>query len=59
MKKTSLLFLTFETLISFVNGTKPINLSISPKQRIVRGLFSEDDVLTATTKFGASIIDAV
>jgi hypothetical protein len=59
MKKTSLLFSTFDTLTSFVSAVKWINLSISPTRNTVRGLFSEEDVLTAVTKFGASVLGPV
>jgi hypothetical protein len=59
MKKTSLLFSTFDTLISFVSAVNWINLSISPKRNTVQGLFNEEDVLTAVTKFGASILGPV
>lgn len=55
MKKTSLAFSTLEALLSFVGITKAINLSFSSKLKIVRGMFSEEEVITATATFGATV----
>lgn len=56
MKKISLGFSTIEALSSFVGITKAINLSILPKLKIVRGLFTEDEVTTAVNNFGALVL---
>jgi hypothetical protein len=55
MEKTLLAFSTIEALLSFVGTTKAVNLSFSSRLLIVRGVFSQDEVIKATEKFGASI----
>lgn len=56
MKRISLAFSSIEGFLSFVGSTKAIHLSIVPKQKIVRGLFTEQEVATATSQFGALVL---
>lgn len=56
MKKMALVFSSIEALSSFVGITKAINLSILPRLKIVRGLFTEEEVTTAVNRFGATIM---
>jgi len=56
VKTTALLFPTNETLFAFIDLTKAIHLSIAPRARLVRGLFTADELTIANARFGASIL---
>lgn len=59
MKKTFLAFSTPEALSSFCNRSMGINISILPKLRIVKGLFTDEEVEAAKTQYKATVITAI
>ena len=56
MKRISLIFSTIESLSTFVGLTKAINLSILPRLKVVRGLFTDEEVVTAVNSYGATVM---
>lgn len=59
MKKTFLAFSTTETLSSFMSICKGINVSMLPKMRIVKGLFTDEEVEVAKTQYKATVITTI
>lgn len=59
MKRTFLAFSTVETLSSFMSICKGINTSILPKKRIVKGLFTDEEVELAKIRYKAIVITTI
>jgi hypothetical protein len=57
-KRKTLLFSSIETLSSFVSASTGINVYIMVRAKIVKGLFSDEDIEQAITKFNATEVIA-
>lgn len=58
MKKVTLTFPSYESVWLFKNHTNAINVRIEPKKNRICGLFEDDEVNMAITRFGAIHDDA-
>lgn len=56
MKKTTLVFLSYETLFAFVSVSKGINISILPKSNTLNGIFSDMELSIAVNRFNARVL---
>lgn len=53
MKKRTLTFPSYDSLWSFRDQTKAINIRIKPKDRLISGLFNAQEIEMAVQKFQA------
>lgn len=57
MQKITFAFPDYNSLWLFKSQTRAINVAITPKKNIIRGLFPKKDIETAVTKFKAVTVE--
>jgi len=53
VKKVTFHFPTYESMWQFKSNTKAINLKMAPRQQLLTGLFSQEDIAMAESQYRA------